>query len=624
MENRKSNHLVNEKSPYLLQHAYNPVDWYPWCDEAFEKARKEDKPIFLSIGYSTCHWCHVMAHESFEDVDVAELLNRDYICIKVDKEERPDVDAVYMTVCQALTGSGGWPLTIVMTPEQKPFFAGTYFPKKRRYQTMGLIEILTELTKQWDLQREKVEETAQRIVSLLREESHGRQSGTKKSHRDLTGGATENVKKTKAIFRRAREHFVQNFDETYGGFGHSPKFPSPHNLMFLLRYYRYEKDEKALHMVEKTLKQMYLGGIFDHIGYGFARYSTDDQWLVPHFEKMLYDNALLAIAYIEAYQVCNVDLYRQVAEKILLYIRREMTSAEGGFYSAQDADSEGIEGKYYVFTPGEIRKILGEEEGSEFSRLFAIQEKPNFEEGNIPNLIQNPLFKEESPLIDCELEAQIQKIYQYRFKRMSLHKDDKILTSWNALMLIAFAKAYNAFGSEEYLGVAKACKEFIEKNLMREEERLLIRYREGHAVGTGTVDEYAFYIWALAVLYEVTFEATYLEEAVKLCIKMIDLFWDEKEGGFFLTAKDAESLIYRPKDAYDGAIPSGNSAAAYVLVKLKKMTKSSVIEEICNRQLSFLKDKLDGYPSGYSFAMMALMMDTYPEGFLCENGTCSG
>ncbi|WP_324823051.1 thioredoxin domain-containing protein [Sinanaerobacter sp. ZZT-01] len=620
MTNNNPNQLINEKSPYLLQHAYNPVNWYPWCDEAFEKAKKEDKPIFLSIGYSTCHWCHVMAHESFEDEEVAKLLNRDYICIKVDKEERPDVDAVYMTVCQALTGSGGWPLTIVMTPEQKPFFAGTYFPKQQRYQMMGLFEILTELTKHWKERRDSVEESASKIVKALKDESNSAPT----FHRGFNVIHKTDEKKIKEIFQRGKTTFAQNFDEKYGGFGHSPKFPTPHNLMFLLRYHHYEKDETALYMVQKTLKQMYLGGIFDHIGYGFARYSTDDQWLVPHFEKMLYDNALLVIAYLEAYQVYKIDLYRQIAEKVLRYVMREMTSADGGFYSAQDADSEGVEGKYYVFSPGEMRKVLGEAEGNQFNHFFDIREKPNFEEGNIPNLIQNPIFEDDNISFDSKMEENIQKIYRYRLKRTYLHKDDKILTSWNALMLVAFTKAYGVLGKDEYLKTAQACQEFLEKELIgQEEDKLLIRYREGHAAGRGTLEEYAFYIWALTSFYEVTFDTNYLDRAIKLCHSMIDLFWDDKAGGFFLTAKDAEDLIYRPKETYDGAIPSGNSVAAYVLVKLKKMTGSTVIQEICDRQLSFIKQKIEGYPSGYSFAMMALMMDTYPEGFLCENGVCS-
>ncbi|WP_206460620.1 thioredoxin domain-containing protein [Anaerovorax sp. IOR16] len=611
----KFNKLINEKSPYLLQHAKNPVNWFPWGEEAFNKAKQEDKPIFLSIGYSTCHWCHVMAHESFEDDEVAEILNRDYISIKVDKEERPDIDAVYMTVCQALTGSGGWPLTIIMTPDQKPFFAGTYYPKKQRYNMPGIIEILTELSKHWKNNRQKLEESASKIVNALNNESN---------YADHSYKHGFDSNKVRGIFHTGKANFAQNFDEVYGGFGHSPKFPTPHNLMFLLRYYRYEKDEKSLYMALKTLKQMYLGGIFDHVGYGFSRYSTDDQWLVPHFEKMIYDNALLAIANLEAYELSKIELYRQVTERILSYVMREMVSPEGGFYSAQDADSEGVEGKYYVFTPQEIIRVLGEIEGNQFNEYFDIREKPNFEEGNIPNLIRNPAYHNDDISINHTMEKNCEKLYQYRLDRTYLHKDDKILTSWNALMLIAFAKAYGVLGNEEYLKTAEKCQLLIEQKLTnRENNRLYIRYREGDAAGQGTLEDYAFYIWALATLYEVTFNTKYLDKAVKYCNMMIDFFWDQQAGGFFLTAKDAENLIYRPKEIYDGAIPSGNSVAAYVLVKLKKMTGITEIKEICDRQLSFIKHRIEGYPSGYSFSMMALMMDSYKESFLCENGVCS-
>ena len=616
--NDKPNRLINEKSPYLLQHAYNPVDWYPWCDEAFTKAKAEDKPIFLSIGYSTCHWCHVMAHESFEDEEVAEVINLDYIPIKVDKEERPDVDAVYMTVCQILTGGGGWPLTIVMTPDQKPFFAGTYFPKNKRYNILGIVEILNDLTLHWKENRQKVDETADKIVDILNNQTNRAVGDESDPHRE------ESLKEVKELFYKSKEFFAENFDAKYGGFSHSPKFPTPHNLMFLLRYYRYEKDEQALSMVLKTLRQMYLGGIFDHIGYGFSRYSTDDQWLVPHFEKMLYDNALLAIAYLESYEITNVGFYRDVTEKIFDYVMREMTNPEGAFYSAQDADSEGVEGKYYVFSQDEIINVLGEEDGKAFCQYFDIRKKPNFEEGNIPNLIGSPNFKNDDVTIDDSMKSLCEKLYQYRINRTFLHKDDKILTSWNALMLIAYAKAYGALGNEKYLSLAEDCQKFLEQKLINSKDnKLYIRFREGKSVGQGTLDEYAFYIWALATLYEVTFKTEYLDKAVKYCKLMIDLFWDEEGSGFFLTAKDAENLIYRPKEIYDGAIPSGNSVAAYVLVKLKKLTGLTEINDICERQLSYIKRNIENYPSAYSFSMMALMMDYYKESFLCENGVCS-
>ena len=365
------NRLVNENSPYLLQHAYNPVDWYPWGEEAFVRAAAEDKPIFLSIGYSTCHWCHVMAHESFEDEEVAEVLNRDFVSIKVDKEERPDIDSVYMSVCQGITGSGGWPLTIIMTPDQKPFFAGTYYPRERRYNVPGIIEILEAVIKSWKEERESLYRAGDKIIGVLSGRQH-EQSG----HPGREKRSGSRLKKD--IVEEAKEILYQGFDNWYGGFGVSPKFPSPHNLMFLLRYHKFEKDEHALEIVEKTLQQMYRGGIFDHIGYGFSRYSTDDKWLVPHFEKMLYDNALLAIVYLEAFQVTGNELYKTVAMKTLSYITREMTGEEGGFYSAQDADSEGEEGKYYVLSQKEILDLLGEDDSLPFCEFFDITEEGNF------------------------------------------------------------------------------------------------------------------------------------------------------------------------------------------------------------------------------------------------------
>lgn len=616
----KPNRLINEKSPYLLQHAYNPVDWFPWGEEAFDRARAEDKPVLLSIGYSTCHWCHVMAHESFEDQEVAEAINRDFIAIKVDKEERPDIDAVYMAVCQGLTGSGGWPLTIIMTPDQKPFFAGTYFPKKRRYNIPGVLDLLDSLSEKWEKDKGQIRETANQIVETLQK----RHSQQKREDIKETNENTNMLDQAKDIIFKTKENFAHHFDRAYGGFGTQPKFPSPHNLMFLLRYSKLEKDAQALNMVEKTLKQMYLGGIFDHIGFGFSRYSTDEKWLVPHFEKMLYDNALLAMTYLETYEVTGKVQYRVVAEKILEYILREMTSEEGGFYSAQDADSEGVEGKYYVFTQEEIIQLLGEEDGNAFNTYFDIRKKPNFEEGNIPNLITNASFSNEDGVVPDKIESLCQKVYDYRIKRMELHKDDKLLTSWNSLMLVAFAKAYGALGDETYLKAAQRCEEFIvEKLTNSEHDRLYVRYRDGDSAGQGTLDDYAFYIWALAVLYEVTYNEAYLKKALSFTKIMEELFWDQQVGGFYLTAKDSEGLIYRPKETYDGAIPSGNSVAGYALVKLKKLTRLDEISKICEKQLVFLERSAKDYPSGYSFTMMALMMEYYEESFLCENGVCS-
>lgn len=407
---KKFNRLINEKSPYLIQHAYNQINWYPWGEEAFEDAKRENKPIFLSIGYSTCHWCHVMAHESFEDENVAAILNNFFISIKLDREERPDVDSVYMTVCQALTGSGGWPLTIIMTPEQKPFFAGTYFPTTSRYGMPGLIEILESVATEWNNSKEKLIGSSNNILKELNKFFVSERNDTKLSEKNLKNGYKQ---------------LLKSFDIKYGGFGKAPKFPTPHKLMFLLRYYKMYDETNALEMVESTLDSMYRGGLFDHIGYGFSRYSTDDKYLVPHFEKMLYDNALLVISYLEAYEITKNPLYKEVSIKILEYVFRELTSDEGGFYCAQDADSEGEEGKYYVFTPDEIRIILGQEDGDYFNEYYDITEDGNFEGMSIPNLIKNSAYDKR----DEKINILGQNVLDYRNERYSLHKDDKILTS---------------------------------------------------------------------------------------------------------------------------------------------------------------------------------------------------
>lgn len=590
---RIPNKLINEKSPYLLQHAYNPVTWYPWGDAAFEEAKKEDKPIFLSIGYSTCHWCHVMADESFEDNEVAQLLNRDYISIKVDKEERPDIDSVYMQVCQTVTGQGGWPLTIMMNSKGEPFFAATYIPKHNRYGMYGLIDLLQAVTDKWKNHREELETSGKEIKGYLNQ----RQQETKQGMGD------------EEILEKARLIYTRTFDETYGGFGNEPKFPAPHNLMFLLRYAHLAEDEEALRMVETTLKHMYQGGIYDHIGYGFSRYSTDNRWLVPHFEKMLYDNALLAIIYSEMYQKTKRSFYKNIVEEILLYIERELTDPEGGFYCAQDADSEGVEGKYYVFTPEEIQSVLGEREGEAFQRYYDITESGNFEGKSIPNLIHNgdvfDHFEEKN-----RFQSAKEKLYQYRLDRTRLHKDDKIITSWNALMIIAYAKAYQTMGDEKYLNSAAKAITFLEKHLANE-NKLKLSFRKGTAYGEGHIDDYAFYIWALIEMYQGTFQIRYLEMALNYHKKMMELFYDEEEGGFYLYSKDAEQLIARPKEVYDGAIPSGNSVAAYVMFLLARLTGDSKLEEEAEQQLSYMRGAMGEYPTGHSFGLLSLLLEVY-------------
>lgn len=592
------NHLKNQTSPYLLQHADNPVNWYPWCEEAFAQAKKEDKPVFLSIGYSTCHWCHVMAHESFEDTEVAEMLNQHFISIKVDKEERPDIDSIYMSVCQAYTGSGGWPTSIFLTPDQKPFFAGTYFPKTAKYGQIGFMDLLKIIAKKWQGDRGGLLISADEIVAVLKNREVGGSAA------ETSGGKTGNLTQmTTGLIEHAVELYKENFDVTYGGFGEAPKFPTPHNLLFLLRQYEKYGDKVALGMVEKTLMQMYRGGIFDHIGGGVARYSTDRYFLAPHFEKMLYDNALLIMAYCKAYQLTKKWIYCEVAEKTAEYVLREMTAPEGGFYCAQDADSEGVEGKYYLFEPGELVKLLGEHAGKEFNQYFDITEKGNFEGKNIPNLLHKDGIHKD--MTREELDAHRKAVYEYRKNRYKLHLDDKILTSWNALMIAAMCQLYRVTEQENYLDAAVTAQEFIEQKLC-ENDILHVSYREGKCSGKGFLDDYAYEIFALMALYKATLDKSYLERAKCFCEKAVKDFWDFEQGGFFLYGDDNEQLILRPKETYDGAIFSGNSAMAYNLVQLYWLTGEIGYSELAERQLAFISKTAKQYPAGYAMFLIAL------------------
>lgn len=578
------NHLKNQTSPYLLQHAENPVNWYPWCKEAFERAETEDKPIFLSIGYSTCHWCHVMAHESFEDTEIAEILNQYFISIKVDKEERPDIDSIYMSVCQAFTGSGGWPTTIFLTPHKEPFFAGTYFPKTAGYGQIGLKELLLAIQEKWKNDRGELLKSAEEVLTFLRRRSVAHKSGDTAVQPQLISAAFE-------IFRRT-------FDKTYGGFGDAPKFPTPHNLLFLMQYYEKSHEEEALKMAEKTLLQMYRGGMFDHIGGGFSRYSTDRYFLAPHFEKMLYDNALLILAYCKAYEITGKQIYRDVAQKTADYILREMTSPGGGFYSAQDADSEGVEGKYYLFEPSEIIGVLGEKTGKEFNQHFDITEKGNFEGKNIPNLLQNDAV---SDLWATCLPA----VYEYRRKRYALHLDDKILTSWNGLMIAAMCHLYRITENKTYLKSAVRAQKLIDDYLC-EKDTLYVSYRKGNRSEKGFLDDYANEIFALLALYEATLDSAYLERAKQFCYKAVSDFWDKEQGGFFLYGAENEQLILRPKETYDGAVFSGNSAMAYNLVRLYLLTGEEQYRELAERQLDFLSTEAEQYPAAHAMFLVAL------------------
>ncbi len=587
----KTNRLGHEKSPYLLQHAENPVDWYPWGDEAFEKARQEDKPIFLSIGYATCHWCHVMAHESFEDPQVADALNQSFVSIKVDREERPDVDQIYMSVCQALTGQGGWPLTIFMTPDRSPFFAGTYFPKTSRGGMIGFLDLLGRIHDLWVSDRERVLNGSGEIRRALQRESQASASGA-----DLDAGVLE----------KAFHQLRRTFDPTWGGFGTAPKFPTPHHLTFLLRWHRRSGDSQARGMVEKTLDSMRRGGIFDQVGLGFHRYSVDEKWLIPHFEKMLYDQALLAMAYTEAQQSLGKIEYGEVAREIFTYVLRDMTSPDGAFYSAEDADSEGHEGRFYVWTPQEIEDHLGAEQGKLFCRFYGITSEGNFEEGrSAPHIARDlNLFAREEKVDPDDLKRALgaarEKLFDARDKRVHPLKDDKILTSWNGLMIAALAKGAQAFQDPAYSDAGRRAADFILGNMRTSSGGLYRRYRQGEVAIQGFLEDYAFLVWGLIELYEATFELSYLEEAVRLHRKMVELFWDEEKGGFYFTGPENEALISRPKEIYDGAIPSGNSAAALNLLRLGRMTGNEDWEEKAARMVRVFSKSVGEAPMAYT------------------------
>ncbi len=602
-DNNKANRLINEKSPYLLQHAYNPVDWYPWSDEAFEKAGKENKPVFLSIGYSTCHWCHVMEHESFEDSAVAALMNDTFISIKVDREERPDIDNVYMTVCQMLTGRGGWPLTIIMTPDKKPFYAATYIPKKGAYGRIGMMELIPRIAEAWKSKNHELINSAESVVNYL-EQYNEDNSGDMPGKDDLDN---------------AYNNFSHRFDGTYGGFGNAPKFPSPHNLLFLLRYWKRTADDAALAMVEKTLTEMSKGGIFDHVGFGFHRYSTDRFWKLPHFEKMLYDQAMLAIAYLETYLASGNPYYAKISEKIFEYVLRDMTSTKGGFYSAEDADSEGEEGKFYVWTKSELVEILGSEDAEMYSLVYNFEDEGNYEDEasreksgtNIPHLRESLSFHAEKTGIgEKELKEKIEncriKLFNEREKRIHPLKDDKILTDWNGLMIAAFAMGGRILKSEKYIKAAESSADFIFGHLINEDGRLLHRFREGQAGLQASVEDHAFLIWGLIELYEATFNPVYLTRAIEIQKVQNEFYWDEEAHGYFFSPSDGEELITRTKEIYDGAIPSGNSVSAMNLLKLGRILADKEYENKYARIGAAFSKKIKKEVIGSSMFLAAL------------------
>jgi len=594
IKGRKPNRLINEKSPYLLQHAYNPVNWYPWCEEAFEKAKKEDKPIFLSIGYSTCHWCHVMEKESFEDEEIAKILNENFVSIKVDREERPDIDQFYMNICIMVRGHGGWPLTIVMTPDKKPFFIGTYFPKESTYYKIGLKDLLIKLSDLWKNERNKVISRADQILKNYKLLSKQSDDVELLNEEDITN---------------CYLHFKDSFDRIYSGFGKAPKFPSPQNFLFLLRYWYFYNDKDALDMVVKTLKQMAKGGIFDHVGFGFHRYSTDQAWLLPHFEKMLYDQATLLMAYTEAYQVTKDPELKEIGEKIIEYLLRDMENPKGAFYSAEDADSEGEEGKFYTWTSKELQEILGED-FEIFKHISNIREEGNYRDEatnrytgrNIIHIsrdwkelaLQLGISEEELKNV---YKRSIKKLFEARKTRVRPLKDTKILTDWNGLIIKALSKAYRVFGNPIYLEKAKKTADFIISNLYKNGV-LYHRYKDGDVKVEGNLDDYAFFIYGLLELYQSTFEDKYLKTAIELMDKAINLFWDFEKGGFFFSAKNNKDVLIRQKELYDGAYPSGNSIMYNNLVDLFNMLGDLKYKDLANQMEIVYSAPLKKVPFG--------------------------
>lgn len=591
MTNTKtSNKLIYQKSPYLLQHAHNPVDWYPWGDEAFKKAKDENKPIFLSIGYSTCRWCHNMNRESFQDEEVAKILNEYYVSIKVDREERPDIDKVYITFAEAMTGSAGWPLNLILTPQKKPFFAGTYFPKYTRGRMIGLIDLLERVKDTWIKDKENLIEESNYILEEV-----------EKRYNVSSPGSIQ-----PAILKYTKNELESIFDNINGGFYQKPKFPLPQYVLFLLEYGYKNNDEKALDMAKSTLDSMYKGGIFDHVGFGFYRYSVDEKWLVPHFEKMLYDNALLGIAYTRAYEITKKSLYREVAEKIFEFLLRDMTSSQGGFYSALDAETEGEEGKFYIFEKDEIVKLLGEDYGELYCEYYDITHKGNFEGKNIPNLIDVDL--EDINSIDKgKLEGMRDTLFHYRNRRTKPHRDNKILTSWNGLIIASLAYGGKVLGNDIYINKARRAADFVIANSIDNAGYLLSTYIDGESYNYGFLEDYAFFIYGLVELYSVTEDEVYLGIVKKLIDDMMDLFWDDEEGGLYYYSNISEELIFRPKDIYDGAIPSGNSIAAQSLIKLYSITKEEEIYDKYKQLIYAFGGDINGNPLAHTYFTLSYM-----------------
>jgi uncharacterized protein len=589
-----ANHLVHETSPYLLQHAHNPVDWYPWGEEAFEKARRENKPVLLSVGYSACHWCHVMAHESFEDEEIAKLMNENFVNIKVDREERPDVDQIYMNAVQMMTHHGGWPMTVFLTPDGVPFYGGTYYPPQDRYNIPGFPRVLISIAEAYRDRRDDIVETGQSLVTELQRLS-------------ATSGSDEALKVE--LLDAAYTGMVRNYDSINGGFGSAPKFPPAMALEFLLRTYVRTGNREALDIVSYTCQKMANGGIYDQLGGGFHRYATDSKWLVPHFEKMLYDNALLSRLYLHYFQVSEEQWARQTVEGILDYVLREMTDPAGGFYSTQDADSEGHEGKFFVWDIEEIRNTLGNTQAALFCNYYNITESGNFEGKNIPNVTRSLAEVAAAHSISVvELEESLaeskRKLFELRETRIKPDRDDKIITAWNGLMMASFAEAGVILNRSDYTDAARRNAEFVLSNLRRD-GTLLRTWKDGVAKFNAYLEDYAFLIEGLVTLFETTGESRWLNEAVTLTERMIDEFWDNDNRGFFFTGKSHENLIVRSKDYFDNATPSGNSVAAMVLLRLAILTGKDNYRDLAGAVLQEVSDSVRRYPSGFGYALSA-------------------
>jgi len=591
---RRSNRLIDETSPYLLQHAHNPVDWFPWGAEALERARREDKPILVSIGYSACHWCHVMEHESFADERIAALMNQLFVCIKVDREERPDLDHIYMSAVQMLTGRGGWPLTVFLTPAGEPFYGGTYFPPVDRHGLPAFPRVLHGVAQAYREKRAEVRRSVEQILAALA---------------DSEGQVADVEALSPELPLLAARALARHYDGEHGGIGDAPKFPNTMVFSLFLRVWHATGEERLRTMAVDTLRQMAAGGIHDQLGGGFHRYAVDARWLVPHFEKMLYDNALLARLYLEGYQATGDAELARVAEDILAYVRREMTHPEGGFYAAQDADSEGVEGKYFVWTREEIVAALGEEEGEIVCRFYDVTEAGNFERRSVLHRVadlaqMSRLFGRPPAELAAILERGRARLREIRARRVPPGRDDKILTSWNALMIGAFAEAYKILGTREYRAAAERAVAFVEQHLWRD-GRLLRSWRDGQAHLDAYLDDHAFLLEALLDLYEATFEMRLLQGASALADTLLRLFEDKERGGFFLTSVDHERLVHRPKPAFDGSIPSGNSAAALGLLRLHHHTGEGRFLAAAERTLRLFARSMAAQPFGHAHMLAA-------------------